>query len=104
MSAQLLNPSACREDALNALIEIRACRDELQTFLEAAFDRLDHLVDGLRSERSGQGEVKHPTDGGTLQNQIDLLARMAAELAQSVAKRGPRTAGQSRTRSQEAET
>jgi hypothetical protein len=97
MSAELLNPTAYREDALNALIEIRACHDELQEFLAAAFDRLDALVGKLRTERGEQGEVQRQPEGGTLQNQIDLLARMAAELAQSVAERERETAPQSPT-------
>ena len=50
MSAELLNPSVYRENALNALIEIRACHDELRTFLAGTFDRLDEVVDKLRTE------------------------------------------------------
>jgi len=93
MSAELLNPSVCREDALNALIEIRACHDELQAFLAATFDRLNGLVDKLRTERAGQGQAKQQTEGGTLQGRIDQLAHLAAELAQSVAERERLAAG-----------
>ena len=97
MSAESLSPSVCREDALNALTEIRACRGELQAFLAATFDRLDSLIDRLQTERPGQEQSGPQTEAGTLQNQIDQLARLATDLAQSVAKRERRGAGQNRT-------
>ena len=59
MSAALPNPSAYREDALNALIEIRACHDELRTFLAETFDRLDEVLDRLRNE-----EPRRPASNG----------------------------------------
>ena len=96
MSAELLNLSVSREDALNALIEIRACHDELQTFLAATFSRLDDLVDKLRAEQPGQEQVERRTDGGSLQDRIDQLARLAAELAQSMTEREPLAAARGR--------
>jgi hypothetical protein len=99
MSAELLNPSVSREDALDALVEIRACHDELQAFLTATFDRLDDLVDKLRANQTGQTQVKRRMEGETLQDRIDQLARLAAELAQSVAERERLAAGKERTES-----
>jgi predicted nucleic acid-binding Zn-ribbon protein len=93
MSAELLNLSISREDALDALVEIRACHDELQAFLTATFDRLDDLVDKLRADQTGQTQVKRRMEGETLQDRIDQLARLAAELAQSMSERERPVAG-----------
>jgi hypothetical protein len=103
MSAELLNPSVCQEDALNALIEIRACHDELQTFLSSTFDRLDELVDRLRIEHASQRRAKRQMEPGSLHDQIGLLARIAAELAESVGDGEGQTDEQDGAESPEAE-
>jgi hypothetical protein len=97
MSASLLNPSAYRENARNALIEIRACHDELQAFLGATFDRLDELADKLRTDQTGQKQPRRQDESGTLHDRIDLLARLAAELAQSVGEQEELAAEQKQT-------
>jgi hypothetical protein len=86
MSTDSPHPSVCRENALNALIEIRECYSDLRAFLAAAFDRLDELADelGARSAMHEHGRPK--TDQEIMQEQIDQLTRLTSELALSVAE------------------
>jgi hypothetical protein len=87
MSVALSNPSACREEALNALIEIRPCHDELRTFLAETFDRLDEVVGGLRQQKPEPAQVERRPDPDAMQDQIDHLARLVNDLAKTVKKR-----------------
>jgi hypothetical protein len=86
MPTDLLQPSNCRENAMNALAEMRACYSDLRTFATGMFDRLDAVVEELRSEIAGQEWTKWQAEQDTLQEQIDRLAQLAADLAQSVAE------------------
>ena len=86
MPTDLSHPSTCRNNALNALVEIRACHDDLRTFVAGAFDRLDKLVDELRALETVQEQTQRQAERETMQEQIDQLTRLATELAQSVAE------------------
>jgi hypothetical protein len=87
MSVGHSNPSACREEALNALTEIRACHDELRTFLAETFDRLDEVVGKLRQQEPAAAQVERRADPDVMQDQIDHLTRLVSDLAQTVKKR-----------------
>jgi ribosome assembly protein YihI (activator of Der GTPase) len=86
MPSDLLNPSVCRENALNALAEIRACHGDLRTYVAGAFDRLDGLVEELGTQKTDEEQTQRQVDQASMQEQIDRLARLATELAQSVAE------------------
>ena len=87
MSATLPNPSVYREDALNALVEIRTCHDELRTFLAETFDRLDEVLDRLRNKEAAPARVERHSDPAEMQDQIDHLASLVTELARTVKQR-----------------
>jgi hypothetical protein len=92
MPTDLLHASNCRENALNALGEIRACYSDLHTFVAGVFDRLDTVVEELRSEISAHESTKWQQEQSTLQIQIDRLSLLTADLAQSVAEQKHLTA------------
>jgi len=97
MSAGLPNSSVCQEHALNALIEIRACHDELRTFLADTFDRLDEVVNHLRPERP-VAHVERVADAVVMQDQIDHLTRLVSDLAHSIKSREQSDAGEAQAR------
>lgn len=83
MSAVSPNSSVCRQDALSALAEIRACQEELQTFLAETFDRLDEVVGRLR--RQGPvARTERCADPNVMQDQIDHLTQLVNDLARTV--------------------
>lgn len=94
MHAQMLHPPVCRENALNALTEIRACHEDIQAFVTGAFDRLDNLVDELRGHTTTPLNIARQAERETMQEQIDQLAKLATELAHSVAEHKQLTAKQ----------
>ena len=104
MSTDLLHPSNCRENALLALIDIRACYGDLRTFVAGAFDRLDTLVEELRTQTTVHERTQRQVEHETLQDQIDQLARLASDLAQSVAEHKGLASKQDRAQPKEAET
>lgn len=104
MSATLSNPSICREGALNALAEIRACHDELRTFLADTFDRLDEVVGRLRNEEPSLAHVERYAEPDAMQDQIDHLTHLVTELARTVKKPERTPVGNSGASSSEAET
>jgi hypothetical protein len=108
MSAASSNPLACREDALNALGEIRACHDEMRAFLTETFDRLDDVVSKLRHpqnppevaapRRAAPKEVapeyaELPADQDMMQDQMEYLTRLVTDLANTVKVRESVPAG-----------
>jgi hypothetical protein len=104
MSATLSNPSVCRENALNALLEIRACHDELRTFLADTFDRLDEVVGKLRNLEPAPAHVERHADADAMQDQIDHLTRLVTDLARTVKTPEQTAVGNSGVSSSEAET
>jgi len=99
MSAALPNPSIRPEDALNALAEIRACHDELRTFLTDTFDRLDDVVNQLQNGGAALKPAETHLDRNVMQDQIDYLTRLVTDLALTVEKREQAPAGQNRIES-----
>jgi len=104
MSAALPNPSICLEDALNALAEIRACHDELRTFLADTFDRLDEVVSQLQNRGAALKPAETHLDRDVMQEQIDYLTRLVTDLAQTVNKRERTPAEQNLTELSKAKT
>ncbi len=92
MSVELSNQSAGEGGVQDALAEIRASRAELRTFLEGLFDRLDGLADGLLVQEVANRQTQRDTDRATLDDQIERLVAVAAELAESVAQQKKITA------------
>jgi hypothetical protein len=85
MRAELPNQSAGRSCVREALAEIRAGHGDLQTHILGMFDRLDGLADQLLGSKAARDCAAGQADQDALQGQIDRLASLAAELAQSVA-------------------
>jgi len=104
MPTDLLHPSNCRENALLALIEIRACYGDLRTFVAGAFDRLDALVEELRTQQTVHERTQRQAEQETLQEQIDQLARLASDLAQSIAENKQLASKREPAQPKEAET
>ena len=71
MPTELSHPSTCRDDALNALVEIRACHVDLRTYVAGAFERLDRLVEQLRAQKSTSSQGISHTEQEAMQAQID---------------------------------
>ena len=86
MSVELSNQSAEEGGVQDALTEIRASHAELQTFIEGLFERLDGLADGLLVQEVANRQAQRDTDRSALDDQIERLAALAAELAESVAQ------------------
>jgi hypothetical protein len=95
------HPTICRENALNALIEIRSCYSDLRTFVAGAFDRLDTLAKELGTLETGSGQRRRKTEQEMMQEQIDQLTRLASELALSVAEQKRLTFKQNHAQSEE---
>ena len=78
--AQLIRlPAGCTQP----LAEIRACQEELQTFLAETFDRLDEVVGRLRRQGPAAHTERH-ADPNTMQDQIDHLTQLVSDLARTV--------------------
>ena len=81
-----MNQTAWRENAVEAFAEIRTCRMELRAFLTGMFDRLDDVAAELLSQRVVGQTAAGRSEQGAMQNQIDELTRIVADLAQSMAE------------------
>jgi len=97
MSVESANQSDDDGGVQNALTEIRASEAELQTFLDGLFDRLEGLADGLPVQEVARRQVQRETDRAALDDQIERLAALADELAESVAQHKRLSAVQNRT-------
>lgn len=86
MSVDLLNSSIRGENARNALAEIRACAGELQAFVAGEFDRIEALADEIIARQTSRDQTRHRAERKMMQDQIDQLARVAAEVAELVAE------------------
>ncbi len=86
MSVDLLNPSIRGEKAKNALAEIRACSGELQAFVNGEFDRIEALADEIVARQTSHDQTRHQAERKMMQDQIDQLARVAADVAELVAE------------------
>jgi hypothetical protein len=86
MRPELPNQPAGWNGVRNALAETRTGLGELQTYITGMFDRLDGLADERLGSRSAQQCALDHAEQEKLKEQIDRLASLAAELAQSVAE------------------
>jgi hypothetical protein len=86
MRAELPNQPSGRNCVRNALAEIRAGHGDLQTHILGMFDRLDLLADDLLGSKIARDCAVGHAEQEALQEQIDRLASLAAELAESVAE------------------
>ena len=85
MRAELPNQPAGWNCVRDALAEIRTGHGELQTYISGMFDRLDGLAGEALDSKIAQDCAVGHAEQEALQEQIDRLASLAAELAQSVA-------------------
>ena len=86
MRPELPNQPAGWNGVRDVLAETRTGLGELQTCITEMFDRLDGLVDERLGSRSAQQCAVGRAEQEAIQEQIDRLASLAAELAQSVAE------------------
>jgi RNA polymerase-interacting CarD/CdnL/TRCF family regulator len=86
MAVESSNRSGGSNCAGGALAAIRACSDDLQTFVFGVFDQLEGLTDQLLARELDWQQTQRQTEREALQGQIDRLASVAAELAQTVAE------------------
>jgi hypothetical protein len=103
MSVVPPNLSACQENALSALLEIRACHEQLRTFLDETFDRLDEVVGRLRRHEGLPAQTERRADPDAMQEQIDHLTRLVTDLACTVKKRERTSVEEDGAQSSEAE-
>ena len=73
--------------AAEALAEIRACPDKLRRFVAEVFDQLDGLTDELLARESADRQFQRQVEREALEAQIDQLASVVAELAESMGGR-----------------
>jgi hypothetical protein len=71
--------------AKKALEEIRACPGDLRALFLGAFDQLDELADKLIAQELARQHTERQTERDVLGGQIERLASLASELAESVA-------------------
>jgi hypothetical protein len=86
MRAELSNQPTGWACVRDALAEVRTGQSELQTFVSDMFDDLDGLADQLVGSKIAQDCAIGHAEHDALHEQIDRLASLAAELAQSVAE------------------
>ena len=86
MHPELPNQPAGWNGVRNALAETRTGLGELQTYITGMFDRLDGLADERLGSRSAQHCAVDHAEQEAFKEQIDRLASLAAELAESVAE------------------
>jgi hypothetical protein len=87
------NPSESTSSLREALEDVRACENELQTFLSDMFDRIERLAQSsvvTEPPKAGDEAALKPE---AMQCQIEQLAALAAELAASVAEQKKMVAG-----------
>jgi hypothetical protein len=86
MPVESSNQSGDWNSAREALAEMRACPGELQTFILSVFDQLDSLASELLAHELAGQQAQRQAGSEALQNQIDRLASVAAELSKAVAE------------------
>jgi hypothetical protein len=89
MRAELSNQPLGRSCLRDALAELQACHDEFQTFVADMFDEIDGLAGELLGSPVTCNDALPEPQRESLQSQIDRLAALTAELAQSMASQRP---------------
>jgi hypothetical protein len=103
MPTEPLRPSVCRENVAHALAEIRACYGDVRTYVAGAFERLDKLVEEAGAQTAREPTARQP-EQAAIQEQIDQLARLAAQLTQSAVEHKRMTFNRSEAEREEANT
>jgi hypothetical protein len=85
-----VNRADVRNRAKEALAEIRVCCGEIQTFMDGEYDQLDLLSDELLMRHTVHEQAERRVEQELIQNQMDRLVQMMAEVAESVAEQKQR--------------
>jgi hypothetical protein len=85
MSPPLSNQPSGRDILCHALAELRAGHDDLQALVSEIFDRLNGVADEFLGRKDVRGQPSQQAEWETLQREIDRLASLAAEMANSAA-------------------
>ncbi|MBN1395551.1 MAG: hypothetical protein JW959_11045 [Pirellulales bacterium] len=85
MTVETSNPSMDAGVA-DALAEIHASATEASTFLEGLIERLDGLADSLPAREETNRRALRGADRAALDEQIERLAALADELAESISR------------------
>ena len=92
MSVEPSDQSADWNCAQEALGEIRAYPDMLQGLVSRIFDELDSVVDQLLAGEAVRQQTQRQAEHDALQGQIDRLAVVVAQLAETAAQQERLTA------------
>ena len=101
MPVELSSPVADCNRAHGALAEIRASRAEFQTFFSGVFDGLEQLYDELSAHEIEHDRYDRQIEQETLQQQVDRLSALAAELIETVSEHKRLTAQKQPQRARE---
>jgi len=83
---ELSNLVADCNRAHGALAEIRASHAEFQTFFAGVFDGLEQLYDALLAHEIERDRYDRQIEQETLQQRVDRLSALAAELIETVSE------------------
>jgi hypothetical protein len=86
MSVDPSNESGGWSCVRDALAEIRAYPDTVQTFVSSVLDQLSRMTDELLARDLAQHKAHSQSEREALRNQIDRLASVVAELAETVSE------------------
>jgi hypothetical protein len=84
MSAELSDQPVGWDCARRALTEIRECPGEVQTLVLGVFDQLDKFVEEFVAQERVRQQSQRQLEREALQDQVDRLATVVAELVASV--------------------
>lgn len=84
MSTDLSERSLGECGVEEALVEVRACRAELRTYLDSLREQLAELANELQEWGLADQHVRQATGGGALDEQIERLAELTNEFAESL--------------------
>jgi len=86
MSIEPFNSVADCNRIRSILAEIRASHAEFQTFFSGMFDGLEQLYDELLAHKIEHDHYDHQIEQEILQQQVDRLSALAAELIETVSE------------------
>ena len=89
---ELSNPIADCSRAHSTLADIRASHAEFQTFFSGVFDGLEQSCDELLAHKIECDRYNRQIEQETLQQQVDRLSELAAELIETVSEQKRLTA------------
>jgi hypothetical protein len=86
MASGSSNPWDRSNGLSTAVAELRACSDEMQAFVAGVFENLEEMADQLSTRERVGRHAQQQAERKALQDQIEQLASVTAELAASVAE------------------